>query len=260
MSSSLEAKVRLALRRALRLSPDPQIRAITLETIESADALTYHLVAFHHGPASEGLLDKLKAIHTPVFAGMPPNAISAARLTLKRRDRPKPVLSSGLPIFVQAGTVILPSPSPPVESLSPVAAPGPSLDSLDKLSAASLAKHPLSREAAKARGKALNHLKPEALLSLMHDGRGLKHVLPHALKAARMDPWADRGLRRGDLMMAVLHAPAGIRPVGTVLHKGIVALANAALKAAAKLPKGRRDAELEAEIVRLLKRWQASAG
>lgn len=131
-----------------------------------------------------------------------------------------------------------------------------SLDELEPISATALARRPLTREAARARRTPLARLSPEEQLVLLHDGRGLKQLLPMAVKTAQLDPWADRGLHRGDLLMAVLHAPERLRPPGSALNRSIVALAKAALKAASKLPMARRQPDLEADIQKCMERWQ----
>lgn len=255
MTEPLDPSVTQALRLALRTLPSRQVRAITLEVTESFSPAAYHLIAFHHGPVPGGLRQKLQALCDPVLAETQ-SLVSAARVTLKRHDRPKPIESAGFPLFVQPGTVVAaPEPPPPTDG-GKVGPSERSLDALEPLSPAMLARHRLAPEAARARRQPLTRLKPEALLALLHDGRGFKHVLPHALKAARLDPWADRGHHPGDLLMAVLQAPVGTRPVGTALHHGIVVLATTALKAAAKLSPARRLPDLETDIARLLRRWQ----
>lgn len=132
--------------------------------------------------------------------------------------------------------------------------PAHSLDELEPLSVAALAKRPPTREVAKARGVPIIRLRPDALLALLHDGRGLKHILPLAIKAAEAAPWADRGMHRGDLLMAVLHAPSTLRPPGSKLNRAIVALAKSALREAGKRTTPYREPQLEAEIAAWLQR------
>src|SRR5262245_47234249 len=116
MSHSIDPTLRLALTRALRHPPSLHVRAITIETGESA-ADVYRLIAFHHGPAPRGLLQALRAMCAPVLNDAR-HGVARAQLTLQRIDRPESIVSRGLPLFARAGAAVVPPPSP-----SPVAAP-----------------------------------------------------------------------------------------------------------------------------------------
>ena len=256
MPSSPETALRLLLRRALTAFPTRQVRAIAVDIAAPSEPLAYQVTVYHHGPAAVDLMEKLKTAHAAVPVRFAPGTAPTARLTLKRWDRPRPIVPAGLPIFVQPGTVIVEtSPVPRPEAPKLAGKSSRTLDELDPLSPAQLRRHQLSRSAALARRKPLARLSPAELLTLLHDGRGVRHLLPLAVTAARADPWADRGHHMGDLLMAVLHTPPGVCAPGTALHAQLVALATAALKAASRLPPAQRLPDLEDEIRRLLKRW-----
>ncbi len=131
---------------------------------------------------------------------------------------------------------------------------GRSLDALDPISPTDLASRPPSKAVAAARAVPLKDLNPAALLTLLHDGRGLRHLLPFAAEAAALDPWAEREFHRGDLLLAVLQTRSPLHPAGTRLHGTLVALAKAALAAARRLPPAQRAPDLEAEVIGWLAR------
>lgn len=255
MPSSSDTAIRLLLRRALTSFPTPQVRAVTVDFSAPTEPLAYHVTVHHHGPAAPDLMDRLKAAHAAVLTRFAAGSVPKARLTLRRCDRPKAVVSVGAPLFVQPGTVVSTPPATPLPQPAATRSPDRSLNDVDPLSPAQLRRHHLTRAAANARQKPINRLSPSEILTLLHDGRGVRHLLPAAVKAASADPWGDRGHHPGDLLMAVLQTPAGVCAPGTALHKQLRSLANAALKAAAKRSPALRQLDLENEIRRLVKRW-----
>ena len=138
----------------------------------------------------------------------------------------------------------------------PSASAGRSLDALDPISPADLGRRPPSKAVAAARAVPLKDLSPAALLTLLHDGRGLRHLLPFAAEAAALDPWAEREFHRGDLLLAVLQTRSPLHPAGTKLRAALVALATAALATAKRLPPAQRAPDLEAEVIA----WLAKNG